>query len=373
MGSKGLKAVIVDDEGTTARKPKNPEAFKGLVASMTKAYREGSQLFARGTASVVSLGNMMDTLPTRNRREVRFEHADAIDGARIIESFETRGGNMHNCMTGCIVKCSNEIHGPDGKYLTSALEFETIALMGSNCAIGDLDAIASMDRLCDELGLDTIEAGAALAVAMDGGRLSFGDKEAAIRTLESVGTGDEMGATIGNGCAFTGKKYGVARVPAVKNQAIPAWEPRTLKATGVTYCTSAMGPDHTAGLVTMPAVDVAAASQDAQLVAAICDSSGFCHFVQPSIDEMRQLFNLMYGLNMSGPDIVAYGAQCLQDEWEFNRRAGFTEQDDVMPEFMTTEPIPTSGNVFDVSKEDLRRVYSPIQFREDLLMFRAGS
>ena len=196
---------------------------------------------------------MMDTLPTRNRREMQFEHAAKIEGARIIESFETRGGAMHNCMTGCIVKCSNEIHDPDGKYLTSALEFETIALMGSNCAIGDLDAIATMDRLCDELGLDTIEAGGALAVAMDGGKLSFGDAEAAIRVLQGVDKGDEMGTAIGNGLAFTGKKYGVARVPAIKGQAIPAWEPRTLKATGVTYCTSPMGPDHTAGLVTMPA------------------------------------------------------------------------------------------------------------------------
>jgi aldehyde:ferredoxin oxidoreductase len=206
-----------------------------------------------------------------------------------------------------------------------------------------------------------------------GGRLSFGDSEAAIRVLQSVDKGDEMGTAIGNGLAFTGKKYAVARVPAIKGQAIPAWEPRTLKGTGVTYCTSPMGPDHTAGLVTMPPVDAVAASKDAQLVAAICDSSGFCHFVQPSLDEIRQLFNLMYGLNMSGPDIVAYGWQCLEDEWEFNRRAGFTEQDDQIPEFMTTEPVPTSGNVFDVSKEDLRRIYDPIQFREELLLFRAGS
>jgi len=373
LGSKGLKAIVVDDEGTAARKPKDANAFRDLVTQMTKTYREGSQIYAHGTAALVSLANMMDTLPTRNRREMQFEHAGNIEGARIQESFEKRGGGMHNCMAGCIVKCSNEIHDPDGKYLTSALEFESICLMGSNCGIGDLDAIAAMDRLCDELGLDTIEVGGALAVAMDGGKLSFGDAEAAIRVLQGVDKGDEMGAAIGNGLAFTGKKYGVARVPAIKGQAIPAWEPRTLKGMGVTYCTSPMGPDHTAGLVTMPAVDPVAASKDAQVVAAICDSSGFCNFVQPSLDEMRQLFNLMYGLSMSGADIVAYGWRCLEDEWEFNRRAGFTEEDDQMPEFMTTEPVPTSGNVFDVSKEDLRRAYAPIEFRDELLLYRAGS
>jgi aldehyde:ferredoxin oxidoreductase len=373
MGSKGLKAVVVDDEGTSARKPKDPEAFKGLVTRMTKAYKDGSQLFAHGTAALVSLANMMDTLPTRNRREMQFEQAANIEGARILESFATRGGAMHNCMTGCIVKCSNEIHDPDGKYLTSALEFESICLMGANCAIGDLDAIATMDRLCDELGLDTIEVGGALAVAMDGGKLPFADSEAAIRVLQGVDKGEEMSAAIGNGLAFTGKKYGVARVPAIKGQAIPAWEPRTLKGMGVTYCTSPMGPDHTAGLVMMPVADPVAASKDSQVVAAICDSSGFCQFVQPSLDEMRQLFNLMYGLDLSGPDIVAYGWHCLEDEWEFNRRAGFTEKDDQIPEFMTTEPVPTSGSVFDVSKEDLHRAYEPVEFREELLLHRAGS
>lgn len=373
MGAKGLKAVVVDDEGTTPCKPKDPEGYKQLTSSMTKNYLAGSQLFARGTAAVVSLGNMMDTLPTRNRREMRFEHADALDGARIIEGFETRGGGMHNCMAGCIVKCSNEVHGPDGSYVTSALEFETIALLGSNCCIGDLDVVAKLDRLCDELGLDTIEAGAALGVAMDGGQLAFGDTEAAIRVLESVDHGDEMGAAVGNGADFTGKKYQVARIPTVKGQSIPAWEPRTLKGTGVTYCTSAMGPDHTAGLVTMPQEDWIAASKDAQLVSAVCDSSGFCHFVQPSLDEIRSLYNFMHGTNMDGPGIVDYGWQCLADEWEFNRRAGFTEKDDEIPAFMRTEAVPTNGAVFDVPQEDLRRMFDKITYREELLQFRAGS
>jgi aldehyde:ferredoxin oxidoreductase len=372
MGSKGLKAVIVDDEGSQARMAKDQAAFKELAVAMTKAYKAGPQFFARGTSAVVPMANMMDTLPTRNRREMQFEHANAIDGARIIESFETRGGGMHNCMTGCVVACSNVVHAPDGSYKTSALEFETIALMGSNCAIGDIDAIASMDRLCDELGLDTIETGGALAVAMDGGRLSFGDAAAAIHTLEQVDKGDELSTAIANGVVFTGKKYKVARIPAVKGQGIPAWEPRTLKATGVTYCTSPMGADHTAGLVPLPVPDLARASQNAQIVNAICDSSGFCQFMQPSTEEMRQYFNLMYGLNLSQEEIVGYGWQCLQDEWEFNRRAGFADKDDAFPDWMATEAIPTNGAVFDVPVEEIRRVYQQMEITEELLQMRAS-
>ena len=373
MGSKGLKAVIVDDEGSTARMAKDPKAFKELVVRVTKAYKGGSQMYARGTSALVPLANMMDTLPTRNRREMQFEHANAIDGARIIENFETRGGGMHNCMTGCIVQCSNVVHAPDGSYKTSALEFETIALMGSNCCIGDLDAIASMDRLCDELGIDTMEAGGALAVAMDGGKLTFGDAEAVLRTLDQVDKGDELATAIANGVVFTGKKYGVARIPAVKGQAMPAWEPRTLKATGITYCTSPMGADHTAGLVAGPASDAARASQNSQIANAICDSSGFCQFMQPSVEEMRQFINLMYGLDLSEEGIVAYGWQCLQDEWEFNRRAGFTEKDDALPEWMTTEAIPTSGAVFDVPGDEIRRVYTQMEITPKLLKLRVAT
>lgn len=373
MGSKGLKAVIVDDEGSTARMAKDPKAFKELVGSVAKAYKGGSQMYARGTSALVPLANMMDTLPTRNRREMQFEHANAIDGARIIENFETRGGGMHNCLTGCVVQCSNVVNTPDGSYKTSALEFETIALMGSNCCIGDLDAIASMDRLCDELGIDTMEAGGALAVAMDGGKLTFGDAEAVLRTLDQVDKGDELATAIANGVVFTGKKYGVARIPAVKGQAMPAWEPRTLKATGISYCTSPMGADHTAGLVAGPAADAARASQNSQIVNAICDSSGLCQFMQSSTEEMRQFLNLMYGLDLSEEGIVAYGWQCLQDEWEFNRRAGFTEKDDALPEWMTTEAIPTSGAVFDVPGDEIRRVYTQMEITPKLLKLRVAT
>ncbi len=373
MGAKGLKAVVVDDEGTSARLAQDVPAFKELVGSITKTYKGGSQIFAHGTAAMLSMANMLDTLPTRNRREMQFEHAQAIDGARIMENFATRGGGMHRCMTGCIVRCSNLINAADGSYRTSALEFETLALMGSNCAIGDLDAIASMDRLCDELGIDTIETGGAVAVAMDGGQLAFGDAEAVLRTLDRVDKGDELATAIANGVVFTGKKYGVARVPAVKGQGMPAWEPRTLKGTGITYCTSPMGADHTAGLVVMPVPDPARASQDAQIVNAICDSSGLCQFMQPSTEEMRQLFNLMYGLTMSEHDIVQYGWQCLQDEWEFNRRAGFTAKDDAVPEWMTTEAVLTNGAVFDVPPEEMRRVFTQMEITPELLALRASS
>src|ERR1051326_7404841 len=176
MGSKGLKAVVVDDTETRARPAKDAAGFKQYVARLSKEYKAGPQLFQFGTSTTVPIANMMSTLPTRNRHEMMFEGADGLNGMKIVENFATRGGKMHHCMTGCIVQCSNIVHDADGRYVTSALEFETIALCGSNCAIADLDKVAQLDRLCDDLGLDTIETGGAIGLAMDSGALAFGDR-----------------------------------------------------------------------------------------------------------------------------------------------------------------------------------------------------
>ena len=106
---------------------------------------------------------------------------------------------MHNCMTGCIVKCSNIVHDKDGNYKTSALEFETLTLLGASCAIKTFDEVAELDRLCDEVGLDTIETGAAIAILMDSGGMEWGDSTAAVNLLKEIAEGTELGKMIGNG------------------------------------------------------------------------------------------------------------------------------------------------------------------------------
>ncbi len=372
MGAKGLKAVVVDDEGTQARAPVDAVGFKQYVAKLTKEYKAGPQLFQFGTSATVPLANMMSTFPTRNRRAMQFEHADKLDGARIVQNFATRGGGMHHCMTGCIVKCSNIVHDANGQYVTSALEFETLALCGSNCCIGDLDQVARIDRMCDELGLDTIETGGAIAVAMDCGALPWGDGEAVLALLDKVDKGDELAETIARGVVATAKRFGIKdRIPAIQGQGIPAWEPRTLNATGITYATSAMGADHTAGLVIAPVADLARASQEAQLINALCDSSGFCQFQQPTIEDIRTLYNYFFGSNLSFEEAADLGWQCMVDEWEFNRRAGFKLEEADVPEWLRTEPVPSNGAVFAVPREEMQRVFQRMPISDELRTMKA--
>jgi len=273
-----------------------------------------------------------------------------------MESFETRGGEMHNCMTGCIVQCSNIVHDENGEYLTSALEFETLTLLGSCCAINNWEDVADLDRLCDELGLDTIETGAAIAVYMDSGGMEWGDAEGAKDLLrKELAQGSELGQTIGHGALAIGTARKHDRIPVAKGQAMPAWDPRPLKATGITYASSAMGADHTAGLVIDPKIngkEAVVASQEIQVVNAICDSTGFCMFLGPSIDETRQFLTPFFGEEITRETIADIGWQCLQDEWSFNDRAGFTAADDDMADCMRTEGIgPEHEMLFDVSSE----------------------
>jgi aldehyde:ferredoxin oxidoreductase len=357
MGSKCLKWILVDPGKIASRKPTDRKAFAAYMKQFSKEYLDTRHVnFKYGTSAVVPAANMLHTFPYKNRTEGRNPEFEGLDGARIMESFATRGGEMHNCMTGCIVQCSNIVHDKDGNYLTSALEFETLTLLGSCCAINNWEDVADLDRLCDELGLDTIETGAAIAVYMDSGGMEWGDAEGAKKLLsEELASGSEVGRNIGHGALAIGTAQNHHRIPVAKGQAMPAWDPRPLTATGITYASSAMGADHTAGLVIDPKIDGEAAvvaSQEIQVINAICDSTGFCMFLGPSINETRQFFSPFFGEEISCEQIAEIGWQCLSDEWEFNDRAGFTVADDDMASCMREEGIgPDHGFKFEVSSE----------------------
>jgi aldehyde:ferredoxin oxidoreductase len=376
MGSKGLKYVAVDNEKRPVRKAANNKDFAGLCKTYTKDYRGGQQMFAKGTSAFVGLANMLNTFPYRNRTEGQSPDVETLDGARIIESFEKRGGGMHNCMTGCVVKCSNIVHGQDGKYKTSALEFETLTLLGANCGIASWEDVADLDRLCDEVGLDTIETGAAIAVYMDSGGMKFGDAEGAKRILQEIADGTELGRAIGDGAVAIGKKRKHPRIPVVKGQALPAWDPRPLQATGVTYATSPMGADHTAGLIInpgMPQDQFAQASQESQIINAACDSSGFCQFLQPTIANIAQFYSLLYGEKVTREQVADIGWRCLEDEWAFNDRAGFTAADDDLPEVLKTEGVgPDHSLKFNVPADVIARAKVRFEPREELFTGHAS-
>ena len=246
MGSKNLKAVIVDDTGAPGIEVSDAATLKTAAADLTKGMlthplMEGLKVL--GTPLLVNMINGAGCLPTKNYSMGQFEGAEKISGEYMAETQAKRPNSQatHRCMTGCVISCSNVYTDENGKEIVSGLEYETLGLMGSNCMISSLDDIARMNRLCNDLGLDTMDVGAAIAVAMEAGLLPWGDGKAAYALIEEAGKGTEKGLMIGNGCLFTGKKLGVKRIPTVKGQSLAAYDPRVLKGTGRDLCNLSHG------------------------------------------------------------------------------------------------------------------------------------
>lgn len=383
MGAKGVKVIILDDAVTTPRQPKNDEAFKDankrFVAGLQKHPVTGQGLPTYGTNILTNIINEVGAYPTYNFKEGRFAGARKISGEVQAELEKQRGGNpTHGCHRGCVIRCSGIYHDKDGRYLTKQPEYETVWANGGNLGIDDIDKIAMLDFIYDNYGLDTIEMGVTLGVVMEAGLIKWGDADAAINLIHEVGKGTYLGRILGNGAAFTGKAFGVERVPVVKGQALPAYDPRAVQGIGVTYATSPMGADHTAGysialnvLKTGGFVDPLKPegqvdlSRNLQIATAFIDSTGMCLFIAFALLDQPDTFqafidivNAFYGWNMTDNDVVEYGKKVLNFEKDFNLRAGFTKQHDRLPRFFYKEPVTPHNVIFMVKDEELDQVFN---------------
>jgi aldehyde:ferredoxin oxidoreductase len=379
MGSKGLKAIVFDHAGGQKPPIANPEAFKVAQKDYTKAVMEHPQSATYrdyGTAAMAHMCDGFGALPTRNFSSGHFENVDDISGETLREFILTRGAPSdpsHACMAGCTIKCSNIFGGEDGKIIVSPLEYETIGLMGSNLGISSLDMVGRLNWEANDLGLDSIEIGAALGVAAEAGLMEFGDGDKALELLGEIRNGSEFGRALGDGAANMGEKYNVERVPVVKRQAMSAYEPRAIKGTGVTYATTPQGADHTCGLTIRAKVDhldpqgQVELSRAAQYNMAGYDTLGACIFAgfgyaATPDGVVKRLLEARYGWDDLPDNILAeLGKQTTKMEREFNRRAGFTAEDDRLPEWMTREPLPPHNTVFDVPDEELDRIFEEIE------------
>ncbi|MBM4322706.1 MAG: aldehyde ferredoxin oxidoreductase, partial [Deltaproteobacteria bacterium] len=235
MGSKGIKAIIVDDSEAVSPKVFDEALLREASKALTQAILEDPKTENRhklGTPAILMFANELGLLPTRNFSTGQFERAEAIAGERVAEVIAERGGEGRSgtpCLRGCVISCSNIFPDPSGKKTVASIQYENIALLGPNCGIGNLDDIAELNHLCNEVGVDAIETGAAIGVAMEAGVIPFGDAKGAKDLIRQIGQGTHLGRILGNGVVATGKVLGMRRVPAIKGQAIPGYDPRALK------------------------------------------------------------------------------------------------------------------------------------------------
>jgi aldehyde:ferredoxin oxidoreductase len=385
MGSKGVKVIVVDDAGCSVRSPKDTERFKeankAFVAGLRKHAVTGQGLPTYGTNVLTNVINEAGAYPTKNFMWGRFDGCSKISGETQAETENARGGEgsaTHGCHRGCVIRCSGTYYDKDGHYLTKQPEYETVWAHGGNCGIDDLDAIAMLDRLDDDYGLDTIEMGATIGVAMEAGIAKFGDAQAAINLVKEVGKGTPLGRILGNGAAVTGRVFGVERVPVVKGQSMPAYDPRGVQGIGVTYATTTQGADHTAGYaVTANILGVGGSvnplkpegqielSRNLQIATAAIDSTGMCLFIAFAIldqpDTFQALLDLLGSFNgqkLTGDDVVGLGKSILKMEREFNQKAGFTKEMDRLPDYFKKEKLPPHDVTFMVKDSELDQVFN---------------
>lgn len=379
MGSKRIKFIAIDDSNAPGVKLLDPDKFKDAARTFAKALLEhpatGEGLPTYGTAEMVNIVNAAGGLPTRNFRYGRFDKNEEISGETMRELIVKRGGKpKHGCQPGCIIQCSQVFVDEQGEYVTSGFEYETIEMLGANAGVANLDQIAKADWIMDDIGIDSIETGVAFGVAMEAGILPFGNGEEMLRMLkEEVGAGTPLGRIIGNGAGNVGKAYGVTRVPVVKNQAIPAYDPRSIKGIGITYATSPMGADHTSGYavgtnlmgVGGGIVDPLGKngqvelSRHLQIITVMLDSIGLCLFIGfPAADvptcvpALVEMINAGLGLDITPEWFGALGVNTLRTERSFNQAAGFTNKDDRLPEFFK-EPLAPHNAVWDFTDEEI--------------------
>ncbi len=377
MGSKKIKFISIDpkDGKVVIAKPDEFKAANRIFAKALTEHPVSQALGQYGTNVLTNIINESGGLPTKNFTQGQFEGHEAISGETMHDTILERGGKIkHSCHAGCVIQCSQVYNDKDTNKLTSGFEYESIWAMGADCCVDDLDLIAVADKIMDDIGIDTIETSVAFGVAMEAGVLEFGDGAGICKILtDEVAQGTPLGRIIGNGAGSVGKSYGITRVPVVKNQAIPAYDPRAIKGMGITYATSTQGADHTMGYtVTTNILNVGGnidpltkegqieLSRNLQIATAAIDSTGMCLFIafaalddEKCLPALVDLLNARFDLALTGDDVVSLGQHILKTERAFNVAAGFTSADDRLPEFFYNEPLPPHNTVFDFSGEEI--------------------
>jgi aldehyde:ferredoxin oxidoreductase len=368
MASKKIIAMVILNDGEVKPEFKDQEAFKVGAKKIVQLLKENpvSTKFTKyGTAAMVDICQALKVLPTKNFRHGVMDGAEKINAQTMYDTIKQRGGEgltQHACMHPCAIQCSNVYSDKDGKLLCSPVEYETMALMGSNLCLKDLDAIATMNRIANDAGVDTLDVGAAIGVAMEAGFAEFGDTKAAIGLMEEVRALTPLGRILASGCKIAAQVLGVRHAPHVLGQAIPAYEPRGTKGMAMTYLSSPMGADHTFGFTLRDEEaptskeGKVALSKEFQVIGSRMDAMGMCNFVRYSVqNDMQPLLDLIrfrYGVEISEEEFDNLVKETLRIEHQFNTDAGITAMNYRFCESFYEEAQPETGEKIDITDEE---------------------
>ena len=367
MGSKNLKAVVV--KGTAKIEFQDKEKFMGVVKGKTEIIRKnsvtGEGLPKLGTKVLDSIINQNGLYPTKNFQLGTFNKIDEVNGEALVE----KGYLKKNVACyACPIACGRKVTLPNGKT-GEGPEYETGWAYGADCGVDDLIAITEANFLCNELGLDTISAGATIACAMElyekgyipkedlqkGPELNFGSSEAVVYYTKAMGMREGFGDKLAEGSFRLASAYRHPELSmSVKKQELPAYDPRGVQGHALEYATSNRGGCHVRGYMIAPEIlgipeklEPQALEGKAQWVkifqdlTALIDSSGLCLFTSFALgaDDYKDLINTATGYNFTTEEILGIGERIWNLERKFNLDAGISPAEDKLPDRFN-EPLP---------------------------------
>jgi aldehyde:ferredoxin oxidoreductase len=390
MGSKRLKAVAVRGHGPVSIA--DPARFHDIAVEMHRkicANPVYPAVSAHGTPGIVSLMDPLGRFPTKNFQMGSFEEVDKINA----EALHDRAFVRHMACYGCPVGCDKLYRLPDGEFAGTALhsvEYETLNSMGANILNADLDTILAANRLCDDMGMDTISAGRTISFSMElwdeellnledtgGLALRWGDAEVALKLLDMIAHREGFGDLLAEGvrrAAATIGRGAAAYAMEVKGMEIAAQDGRAQKSMGLAHVTSNRGADH---LKAFPVIDETGYPdegrrrygdtylpeivdplaikhkpflvKDGEDFGAVIDSVGVCKsggtFVLAEIywPDIAAALEAATGMEMPVERLKRVGERIYNLQRCYNAWHGVGRADDRLPRRFTEEPSP-SGN-----------------------------
>ncbi|MDW7739292.1 MAG: aldehyde ferredoxin oxidoreductase family protein [Bacillota bacterium] len=395
MGSKNLKAIAI--RGSNEIGIADPEAYEKALASMRKALRDSEVTYPKfskfGTPLAYAVTSEMGIFATKNWSATGAW--DPFDKLGLDAAEEMKIGR-HRCYN-CPVGCSQMSIAREGNYagiMTEGPEYETVYSLGGTVGIDSFDAVIAGDRLCDELGLDSISAGVTIGWAMElyekglltkedtgGIDLRFGNDKAMMDLLIDMAYRRGFGALLTNGVRIAAEKIGKGSEKIamhVKGLEMPAYDIRGAKAHGLNYATSYTGADHNRGYsnheifgIPVPApVDRFAIEgkgretvYNQDITASTCDSAPMCSFflgqafILDAADNTANLLKALTGIELSPDEVLKVGERITNVARVFNILAGLNRKDDTFPERILSEPIPEGNSKGQlISREDLNKM-----------------
>ena len=363
-GSKNLKCIVIRGDQTKAPKPADPEALRTAIEAATDKIRQvpttapgTGDLHINGTNVLMNMANEIGGLPTRNAQRSDFAQADATGGETVAKTLLVG----HPTCYACPVACKKEVRINDGPYAglhMESVEYESAWAFGAMCDNGDVKAIAAMIDRCNEYGLDTIEAGNALAVTMEATEkglvkgLAWGDTAAMMDLLQQIAFRKGLGADLAEGPARAAERWGAPEISmSVKGQSIAAYDPRGIQGMGLGFATSNRGACHLRGYT--PAAEVVhwvlgentAADPlewkgKGQLLAIFQNVYGFtdsidvCKFGTFAIplNVYAGLYTGVTGVPLDANGLLRIGERVYNLERYYNNLNGFREGSDTLPQ-----------------------------------------